>query len=383
MKNAKVVYAQSSDIKSRSFREYRRDMKKKAIAELEFIPFLKSALAARCGAAPARVEKIGGDAELWFFQGRGKITQEPDYRAIWPDGREFLYEFQYGAGDGGVGFFDFKVSKVGKKQKGKRVPHEGREFFYVVKSGAQFAFVSPRWIMENGREGPVPAWGSRPAYRVPDAVFRGVLQDGGPKMSRVINAVDAKNALLAFQDKFPDLEAARFSRELQEAVDRKSMIKIMPKTPEGFFRVCFLLERMGESPESPGLWLVYLASFFRRGMPALEFARWMFCLDFLYFKRGELGDNERRTVKQALADAESEIRKRANPDGSFGGDPNEAPAEETRRFLFALNLLEDVRQDFAVHCDESVAKAKRIFEMLPDFAKTAAFVRKAAGESDL
>ncbi len=33
-KDAKMVYAQSSDIKARSYLEYRRDMKKKAIAEL-------------------------------------------------------------------------------------------------------------------------------------------------------------------------------------------------------------------------------------------------------------------------------------------------------------------------------------------------------------
>jgi transposase-like protein len=31
----KTIYAQSSDIKSRTYLEYRRDMKKKAIAELE------------------------------------------------------------------------------------------------------------------------------------------------------------------------------------------------------------------------------------------------------------------------------------------------------------------------------------------------------------
>jgi len=33
--DAKTTYAQSSDIKSRTYLEYRRDMKRKAIAELE------------------------------------------------------------------------------------------------------------------------------------------------------------------------------------------------------------------------------------------------------------------------------------------------------------------------------------------------------------
>ena len=58
MKDAKAVYAQSSDIQARSFREYRRDMKKKAIVELEFLPFLQGLL------APATAEKHGADTEL-------------------------------------------------------------------------------------------------------------------------------------------------------------------------------------------------------------------------------------------------------------------------------------------------------------------------------
>ena len=204
MKDAKAAYAQSSDIKARTFREYRRDMKKKAIAELEFLPILQGML------SPATVEKHGADAELWFLQQRGKITQAPDYRAVWPDGREFLYEFQYAEEVEGLNFFDFKVSKVGKKAKGKRAPHEGREFFYVVKPGAQYAFIPPRWIMENGREGPVPAWGSRPAYRVPEDVFRAILRDGDSDMARVIAAVDDKICCCNFKTRSRIWRRTRF-----------------------------------------------------------------------------------------------------------------------------------------------------------------------------
>jgi len=39
--NGKTTYAQSSDIKSRTYLQYRKDMKKKAIAELEFLDWLK------------------------------------------------------------------------------------------------------------------------------------------------------------------------------------------------------------------------------------------------------------------------------------------------------------------------------------------------------
>ncbi|MDE0518052.1 MAG: hypothetical protein OXH36_00635 [Bdellovibrionales bacterium] len=39
--DTKTIYAQSSDIKSRTYLEYRKDMKQKAIAELEILPWLK------------------------------------------------------------------------------------------------------------------------------------------------------------------------------------------------------------------------------------------------------------------------------------------------------------------------------------------------------
>ena len=39
--DTKTVYAQSSDIKSRTYLEYRKDMKQKAIAELEVLSWLR------------------------------------------------------------------------------------------------------------------------------------------------------------------------------------------------------------------------------------------------------------------------------------------------------------------------------------------------------
>lgn len=39
--DTKTIYAQSSDIKSRTYLEYRKDMKQKAIAELEVLPWLR------------------------------------------------------------------------------------------------------------------------------------------------------------------------------------------------------------------------------------------------------------------------------------------------------------------------------------------------------
>ena len=42
--DSKTRYAQSSDIKSRTYLEYRKDMKKKAIAEYEIIEWFEKKL---------------------------------------------------------------------------------------------------------------------------------------------------------------------------------------------------------------------------------------------------------------------------------------------------------------------------------------------------
>ena len=365
---SKVTYAQSSDIKSRTFREYRRDMKKKAIAELEFLPFLEKLL------APATARKHGADADLWFLQQTSRLTRDPDYKAVWSESKQMLYEFQYAESIENLKYCDFKLSKVGRKSRGVRTAHTDRKFFYVVKPQAKYAFIKPSWIMEKGNEGTVSAWGNRPAFRVPVAKINRLLKDGGEDIKEVISAVDDKNHLLAFQDTFLDIDAEGFSAELQNAFDKKTLIKIMPTTLNGFFRVCFLLEKMREKPQNPGVWLVYLVSLYKSGLPAVEFARWMFALDFLYFNTEGLSENEQSVVSKVLIDARKEIHSRAKEDGSFAHSPQMPPAEETRQFLFAANLLEDIQQDFAVNYG-GINKVCRIYEILPDFAKTADFVR--------
>lgn len=81
MRSPKMVYAQSSDIRSRTYLEYRRDMKKKGIAELEFLPYLEGLLKERRADAGLRVSKRCGDAMLWFARSGGGVTQAPDYLA--------------------------------------------------------------------------------------------------------------------------------------------------------------------------------------------------------------------------------------------------------------------------------------------------------------
>ena len=63
-KNAKLIYAQSSDIKARTYIEYRRDMKKKAITELEIKDWLQEKLKTFFKRDDVSVEKYGGDRFL-------------------------------------------------------------------------------------------------------------------------------------------------------------------------------------------------------------------------------------------------------------------------------------------------------------------------------
>ena len=283
----KATYAQSSDIKSRTYSEYRQDMKKKAIAELEFLPFLQRVLIQKHGDCGLIVKKHGGDAELWFGKNETHITQIPDYQAAFSSGEDFLYEFQYAENIDKLNHVDFKVSKIGKKQKGKRTAHIDREFFYVVKPHL-YALITPQWVMDNGQEGVVPAWGNRTAYRVPRDNFMQILMDGGTEIKNVIATINSKNDLLHFQHGFLEKENKQFSRELQDVVDKQKLVKIMPCTLEGFYRVCHLLSYLGEKPDAPNIWMIYLLSLFNEKMKPLNFARFMFALDFLYFHCDEI-----------------------------------------------------------------------------------------------
>lgn len=376
----RTVYAQSSDIKSRSWLEYRRDMKKKAIAELEFLPFLRKALAAKHGDASLRVTKHGGDAQLWFdASGRG-VTQDPDYLARWGDGETRLYEFQLAEETAELKFFDFKVAKVGKKPpKLPREPYADRDFFYILKDLRQYAFIAPQWIAGNGEVKGVPAWGNRTAYRVPRDAFLPLFADGGTALERAVKMVDDKNCLLEFQAEFLEMEGRQFAKELQQVIDEERLLSIVPRALEGFYRVCYLLDNIGKEPDAPGVWMIYLLSFFNDNMKTVDLARYIYALDFLYFKCRRAQDNERLALEKALAQATACIERRL--DAAAGGllttDPETAPLEETRQLLFAVNLLEDVKQDAIVNWRMDMKLATKIFEMLPDASGTAERIRQA------
>ena len=376
----KMVYAQSSDIRSRTYLEYRRDMKKKGIAELEFLAYLRQLLRERHSDRSLTLEKSGGDAELWFARAGGGITQAPDYQAILSDGQSLLYEFQL-AETSALNYFDFKVSKVGRKPRSAperdRQPHTDREFFYVVKDENKYAFFTPEWIKNSGEYGFVSAWRSW-AYRVPDKVFLSVFMGGGDALKKVIKCVDDKNYLLEFQHELLSMESVKLSRQLQQVVDDETVFRIVPRTLEGFYQVCYFLDKLGREPDASGVWLVYLLTFFKNDMRSIDFAHFMYALDFLYFKCDQIKPNEIQVLKDAIENAADYIGRRASAaDGSLSTDPTEPPLEETRRLLFATNVLEDIRQDAVVSFGMELPKVEKIFETIPDASLTANYVRNA------
>ena len=58
-------------------------------------------------------------------------------------------------------------------------------------------------------------------------------------------------------------------------------------------------------------------------------------------------------------------------------EPNEAPIEAMRQIIFAVNLLEDIRQDVAVNLNLAIPKVSTIFEMVPDVSLITNSIRRA------
>ncbi len=147
-KDAKTMYAQSSDIKSRTFLEYRKDMKKKAIAELEIVDWLNKKFREIYPNSSVEIYKSGGDKFLWFLI-KGGISRKSDFIAK-IDEKKLEVEFQY-AEKQNLDFYDFKISKVVKKEKGKQMAIKNKLFVYIHKPLLKFAIFPPEWILEIGK----------------------------------------------------------------------------------------------------------------------------------------------------------------------------------------------------------------------------------------
>lgn len=359
--DAKTVYAQSSDIKSRTYLEYRKDMKKKAIAELEALDWLKSKLTTLYPNQKIAVAKSGGDAFLWFLR-KGGVTREPDYRAK-IGSKNFAIEFQY-ADKINLNYFDFAVSKITKKNRasGKREPHQDRKILYVLKNNNSFAFLDPEWIFKNGKIGFVSAW-RKDAYRVPKVKFLKVLRPDA-KLKSVIEIIDIKNYILNFQHELIEINKEKLSYLLQQVIDKQKIIKMIPNDLDSFFKICFILDNINKIPQNTNLWLVYLLSFISDKITTEDLSEIIYCVDFLYSKT-ELKQNELKSLIEKVKKCLGLLKVFQQKDGSFKSSSQLSPIDETRYALFSINLLEDLTQDIIFYYkNKDLRPAVKIYQSL-------------------
>jgi len=449
-KNAKLIYAQSSDIKARTYIEYRKDMKKKAIAELEILPwlnnnavkermfnkFLKNEIERlkdtlniakkksdldnnkmlsewidaykkdknikrftknkfsefknwaeetlmKCledvsnnNYNKITIRKYGGDKSIWFLR-EGGITREPDYVILILIEKEkelylplYYIEFQYADAEN-LDFYDFKVSKVTKKKD----PHQDRIFLYVVKNSYRYAFIDPKWIMEHGEIGVVPAWGSRQAYRIPKDIFEKILERD-ETLKPVVKMIDAKINILNFQHQLLEFWENELSNELQKVIDEEKLVKIIPKTLGGFFKVCFILDHLNKIPENTNLWLVYLLSYLNTELTLKEISMLVYSLDYIYSKITALGDNELRELEDKIKILLQTIDGYYDEkEGLYKSTVKESPLEETRFALFSVNLIEDIIQDAIVYHKARFQPIVKIYQHVRDILKVSETLR--------
>ena len=371
--DTKTIYAQSSDIKSRTYLEYRKDMKQKAIAELEVLPWLKEKIKEKD--KKAIVEKFGGDKFIWFLR-KGGITREPDFVVKYSNKEIKYVEFQYAKEE--LNAYDFKISKIAPKDRTlkKRIPKEDTEILYIIKPTYEFAILEPAWIVRNSKQTVAPAWGNAPVFRVPKNKFKKVLQKDR-NLGVICDLIDKKIAILDFQHKAIEMEKEKLSYLLQEVIDEEKILKIMPKTLDGFFKVCFMLNHFEKTPINANLWLVYVLSFLDQKLNSYELFQLIYSLDFLY-PRVELKTNELNRLIEGLKQAQNQVKQFSKPDGSFQSNKTIAPLEDTRYSLFAINILEDLLQDLLYYYGNNIGlkPIARIYQNVPQIDKTFKFITK-------
>jgi len=370
--DGKTIYAQSSDIKSRSYLEYRKDMKKKAISELEILEWLTNKVKEIYPNKHVNVYKAGGDKFLWFLR-KGGVSREPDFIAEIDD-KKIEFEFQY-AEKADLEFYDFKVSKVAKNKGSKRVPIENKLFVYIHKPLLKYAIFKPEWIVANGEYGMVEAWRSY-AFRVPKAKFEELLRYD-PALKNLCEIINAKNFILNFQHELIDITKNNLSQLLQNVIDENKIVKIMPKDLESFFRVCFILDNINKVPHNANLWLVYLLSYINKNNSLEDVYKITYCIDFLYSKI-EVQTNELAQLINGIKKLIVIIADFSKEDGSYRSSLKSSPLEETRYALFSINLLEDLTQDLIFYYSISeLQPIRKIYENIENVGKTYKLIKEA------
>ena len=372
-KDAKTTYAQSSDIKSRAYLEYRRDMKRKAIAELEITDWLKAVLEQAHPDVSVEVSKAGGDAFLWFLR-KGGVTREPDYHVTIGE-KEFDVEFQY-AEHSDLPSFDFAVSKIAKKDRttGNRQPHADRQILYVLKDKQSFALFTPSWVVKNGIIGFVEAW-RKSGYRVPAQRFL-TLFSPDDALQEIIVSIERKNNILRFQHELVALTKEKLARLLEQVIDEKKLVTFMPNDLESFFRTCFILDNIDRTPANINLWLVYALALLNKDNSLDELYRLLYCVDFLY-ARAELTETEVKLMADKITPALKRVMSLERKDGSYQSTPRLSPLDETRYALFSVNLLEDMIQDMIHYYHiKSLQPIRKIYQAVKNLHSVSDFIKR-------
>lgn len=151
----------------------------------------------------------------------------------------------------------------------------------------------------------------------------------------------------------------------------------MPKTLDGFFKVCFILNHIEKTPVNAGVWLVYLLSFVEQRLCSYEWFQLIYSLDFLYANI-ELKENELVRLVDGLKRAYDKALSFAKSDGSFQSDKTLSPLEDTRYSLFVINVVEDLIQDVLFYYGNALdlKPVTRIYQGIPQIDKTYAFITK-------
>lgn len=376
--DAKTIYAQSSDIKSRTYLGYRKDMKRKAIIELELLDWLSNIARKEFNDSSLDVKKAGGDAFIWFLR-KGGITRGADYNVIGK--KKFEIELQYGDDIKPESIFDFKISKVAKKDRKtkKRVPLSDLVFLYLFKEKPQsYCFLDTKWLFKNGIEGTAPAWGNREVYKVTGSKLLPFVKES-KELERIWQLVKIKFAFLEFQHELIDITKDKLSYLLQEVVDEKKIIEILPRDLDSFFKICFILDNLNKIPRNVNLWLIYILSFLSQKNTSEDLSKVVYCIDFLYSKT-ELNENEVRTLVEKIKFCFKILNNFERKDGLFKSSPNLSPIDEARYSLFAINLLEDLNQDLIFYYKvKNLMPITEIYQNLHYIDKTYSLIKKTEG----
>ena len=363
-KNPTMTYAQSSDIKNRTFEEYRKDMKKKAIVELEILPWLQSLLG-----HDKKVAKHGTDRDLWFKR-KGGITREPDYIVSSygnPEDVQFYIEFQYSKEKRKE--YHFKKSKV--KRRGKKY-QSNTKILYIIQPLYSYGLIDPEFVTKKGAEKNIAAWGSRLGYEIKSEDLELKLQKN-KDLREICTKWDRKIRLLEFQF----LLLSKYEKQLHNQLEDALSGKIFSLRYDGklldyasLFQILFVLQNTkGKSKNALNLLDQLSRSLKNRSfskMDAIELFRLAYCLDFLYFSiEEELAMNGIQNIVTILEYIHKAIIAFQK---SLSYDDTQEFRDQLQHLLYVINSYEDVKQDFLHYYNSTVSTVLQrttvIFESL-------------------